>query len=261
MAPAVGPQDRQTFLDSCLLEGDRDFEQRARRGKRRAILISIILQILIVAALVLIPLLSKGENIAGTVIFSPPVPYGGVHHPRRPTPQRPGHRTHPTSRFFQPDHIPVGIVTHDATPPQQNTDDNIGDSEISRYTVGDGDSRGIPFTESTHGPKPPEQQPHTITPTVVRRSELAQTAMLLHRVDPVYPVLARQLRREGRVELRATIATDGSIQALEVISGDPLFFSSALSAVHQWLYRPTILDRQPVEVETRITVIFHLQNN
>jgi len=82
--------------------------------------------------------------------------------------------------------------------------------------------------------------------------------MLIHRVDPVYPPLARQLRREGRVELHAIIAMDGSIQALEVVSGDPLFLQSALAAVREWRYRPTILDGQPVEVDTHVTVIYTL---
>lgn len=84
--------------------------------------------------------------------------------------------------------------------------------------------------------------------------------MLLHRVEPIYPPLARQIHREGRVELRAIIATDGTIQSLEVLSGAPMFFQSALDAVRQWRYRPTILNGAPVEVETRITVIYNLQH-
>ncbi len=77
-------------------------------------------------------------------------------------------------------------------------------------------------------------------------------------VTSASPSLATQIRREGRIELRAIIATDGTIQSLEVISGDPLFIQSALSAVREWHYRPTILDGQPVEVDTQITVIYTL---
>jgi len=80
--------------------------------------------------------------------------------------------------------------------------------------------------------------------------------MVIHRVEPIYPPLGRQLRREGRVELHAVISTDGSIQSLEVVSGDPLFFQSALAAVREWRYRPTILDGQPVEIDTHISVIY-----
>jgi protein TonB len=81
-------------------------------------------------------------------------------------------------------------------------------------------------------------------------------AMLIYRVDPIYPALARQIHKEGRVELHARIATDGSVQSLEVVGGDPLFFQSALQAVRQWRYRPTILNGQPVEIDTHITVIY-----
>jgi protein TonB len=61
------------------------------------------------------------------------------------------------------------------------------------------------------------------------------------------------------VELRAIIATDGTIQSLEVVKGDALFLLSASDAVSQWRYRPTVLNGQPVEIETYITVIYTLQ--
>jgi periplasmic protein TonB len=80
--------------------------------------------------------------------------------------------------------------------------------------------------------------------------------MLTHRVEPVYPPLPKQTGRGGKVELRAIIATDGTIQSLEVVSGDPLFYRSALDAVRQWRYRPTYLNGQPVEVDTFITVVY-----
>jgi len=83
--------------------------------------------------------------------------------------------------------------------------------------------------------------------------------MLIHRVEPAYPVIPRQLHRGGRVELHAIIATDGSIQSLEVVSGDPLFVRSALDAVGQWRYRPTYLNGQPMEIDTFITVIYSVE--
>jgi len=80
--------------------------------------------------------------------------------------------------------------------------------------------------------------------------------MLIRRVEPVYPPWAIQIHREGRVELRAIIATDGTIRSLEIVSGDPIFYQSALEAVRQWCYKPTILNGQPVEIDTHITVIY-----
>ena len=81
---------------------------------------------------------------------------------------------------------------------------------------------------------------------------------IIRRVEPIYPPLGFQLHRETRVELRAIISTDGTIQSLQVISGDPLFYPSALNAVRQWRYTPTLLNDQPVEVDTYITVIYSL---
>lgn len=80
--------------------------------------------------------------------------------------------------------------------------------------------------------------------------------MLISRIEPAYPQLARQIHREGRVEMRARISTDGTIESLEIVSGDPIFYQSSTDAVSQWLYRPTILNGQKVEVETYITVIY-----
>jgi len=84
-------------------------------------------------------------------------------------------------------------------------------------------------------------------------------ALLIHRVEPVYPPLARQTHREGRVELRAIIGTDGRIRSLQIVAGDPLFEQSAVEAVQQWRYKPTILNGQPVEIDTSIMVIYSMQ--
>jgi protein TonB len=84
-------------------------------------------------------------------------------------------------------------------------------------------------------------------------------AMLIRRVEPVYPPLAIHTRREGRVELRAIIGTDGTIRSLQIVASDPLFDLSAKEAVSQWRYRPTILNGLPVEIDTYITVIYTTQ--
>jgi protein TonB len=250
------PESSQDFLGLCLLEGDSALEQRTRRLKRRAILISVVLQILFVAALVLLPLFGKPENIAARVLVYPHVPYSPARAPH--VPDRQPTTSHNLSHFF-PAQIPPTIVERDQTPPAplQIFDDGTGNSEISRYTVGDRSGLGVPFAESTRAPKPPEEA-RTPQSRMVRVSGLVQEAKLLDRVQPIYPPLAVQTRREGRVELRAIIATDGSIQSLEVLSGDALFIQSALTAVRQWRYSPTTLHGQPVEVDTHITVIYTL---
>jgi protein TonB len=85
-----------------------------------------------------------------------------------------------------------------------------------------------------------------------------EEARLANRVQPVYPALARQARITGVVVLHAIIAKDGTISQLEVISGHPLLVQSALDAVKQWRYQPEVLNGDPVEVDTTITVTFQL---
>jgi protein TonB len=92
----------------------------------------------------------------------------------------------------------------------------------------------------------------------VRRSEGVQAGLLIHRVEPDYPALARQTHLQGTVQLHAVIARNGSIESLEALSGHPLLVKAALDAVRQWRYRPTLLSGEPVEVETYITVHFVL---
>jgi protein TonB len=252
---AVSPDPEQSFLCTCLVEGDSAQEARGRRNKQRALLVSIVLQILFVTALVLFPLFSKGENIASHAVFVPAVPYNpGRIADRARTKAQPLHGKLDTCRFCAPPSIPNTIADHDPGP--------VGDpgAPIGPEITGVPGGPVIPgVLPSDSNPPPPATQPHA---TEHRRIHVGsvEPAMLIRRVEPIYPPLGRQLRREGRVELRAIISTDGTIQSLEVVSGDPLFLQSALAAVREWRYRPTILDGQPVEIDTHITVIYTLSH-
>ncbi len=81
---------------------------------------------------------------------------------------------------------------------------------------------------------------------------------LIYRVQPVYPAIAREARIQGTVELRAIIGKTGTIENLVVVRGHPMLAGAAVEAVRQWRYRPYLLNDQPVEVETEITVNFLL---
>jgi protein TonB len=81
---------------------------------------------------------------------------------------------------------------------------------------------------------------------------------LIQRVQPVYPLLARQARVQGTVVLRAVISREGTIEKLQVASGHPLLVQAAMDAVRQWRYRPYLLNNEPVEVDTQVTVNFVL---
>ena len=81
---------------------------------------------------------------------------------------------------------------------------------------------------------------------------------LIRRVQPVYPPLARGARIQGQVVLAAVISKAGTIDDLRVVSGHPMLVRAAIDAVSQWRYRPYILNHEPIEVETQITVNFFL---
>lgn len=98
------------------------------------------------------------------------------------------------------------------------------------------------------------------TPTRVRISGGVTKGMLIHREEPTYPTLARAARVQGDVVLSAIIDTKGQITNLQLVSGHPMLVPAALAAVKQWRYKPYLLNGQPVEVETTITVIFTLSS-
>ena len=81
-------------------------------------------------------------------------------------------------------------------------------------------------------------------------------AVLLHKVDPTYPVQARTQRLSGKVVVTATIGTDGTIRNLTLDSGSPILGEAAKSALRQWRYRPATLNGTPVEVQKDITFVF-----
>ncbi|HEY1271243.1 MAG TPA: TonB family protein [Terriglobales bacterium] len=104
----------------------------------------------------------------------------------------------------------------------------------------------------------PVAVPKVATPQRVRVSQGVSQGLLIRKVQPPYPPLARQARIQGNVVLQAEISKDGTIQNLRLISGHPMLAPSAIEAVKQWRYKPYFLNGEPVEVETQITVIFSL---
>jgi protein TonB len=83
--------------------------------------------------------------------------------------------------------------------------------------------------------------------------------MLIKQVQPTYPRPAVAARIEGTVLLAAVVDMQGRITQLHALSGHPLLVPAAIEAVKQWRYRPYILNGNPVEVETQVSVIFTLQ--
>jgi protein TonB len=104
----------------------------------------------------------------------------------------------------------------------------------------------------------PVAVPKVAAPTRVRVSQGVTEGMVLRRVQPNYPPLARQARIQGDVILQAEISKEGAIENLRVISGHPMLAPAAIDAVKQWRYKPYFLNGEPVAVETQITVKFSL---
>ena len=237
-------------LGSCLIEGDSEQKSRERKTKRRALVISVSLQSLAIGALVLIPLLGRTEKISFAMV-TPMPPY--YHHPARPIVEHtPTHQPPKTTAFYQPTSISHVIVTHHPATNTNPTSPGVIDMGESNTP---GDPGLIPI--EGRGPSQPEDPNRNQKKRLVKGGDVQQ-AMLIRRVEPSYPIIMRNIRRSGKVELRAIISTDGTIESLQAISGDPGFYQSALQAVGQWRYRPTILNGQPVEVETIITVVYTL---
>jgi protein TonB len=94
----------------------------------------------------------------------------------------------------------------------------------------------------------------------VRVSPGVITGLLVHRVEPTYPPVAQQAHIQGSVVLTAIIDKNGNVQQLRLVSGPPLLVPAAIEAVKQWHYKPFLLNGEPLEVETTVTINFHLRS-
>ncbi len=231
--PESVPRQSLASLQSCLVEGDPEQRARERRVRRKALVTSVLLQASFLAALILVPLFAKPAHLV-MAMMTPIPPYRHVAARTQNAPRPSGERR-VCFECFNPNSRPATL-----TPTSEAVTNQLVSALIR-----------------IHGPRPPvPNEPRREKPRVIQTQISA--AMLFHRVEPVYPTLPRQLGRSGRVELRAVIATDGTIQSLQVISGDPLFYQSAMDAVRQWRYRPTVLNGEPVEIDTFISVIYNI---
>jgi TonB family protein len=110
-------------------------------------------------------------------------------------------------------------------------------------------------------PAPPAAQTGgPATPTRIRVGGQAQQGNLITKVDPVYPPLAIQARISGQVRFAVIIGKDGNVLNVQLVSGHPLLVAPATEAVKQYVYRPTLLNGNPVEVITQVDVNFSLSN-
>lgn len=241
------------FEDSLFATNERRSPQRGL-----AAVLSFGLQAVFLSALVLIPLFYTDAIPLGALksYVEIPAPPGL---PAQPPPQqarRPPQQQ--TSEFqnamlLQPNRIPdhIADIHESAVPPSPGP-------YIPNSTGGAGS--GSPFmnpllASNMRVGAPPPMNIQT-RPTPVSKGVIE--GLLISRVTPVYPKIAILAHQQGTVLLHAIIGRDGTIQNLQAISGPPLLVKAALEAVERWRYRPYLLNNEPVEVETQITVNFTL---
>jgi len=253
-----GQARSQLWLGRCLVEGDPEATSNARRARRKTFGVSLAIEILLLGVLVAAPLLTSvaqpqlRQNLPPQLAF-----FGGWHahstvqHAITPTLARKPEISNP----FQQTPAP-GVTAH--VRELEGAGDLSAPDLPGGYVPG-----GIEVTELERIPPPIEppriEQPAHPEKRPLKLSEGVLQAQLISRVEPHYPLLAVQTRQSGTVVLHAIISRDGRINALEVVIGSPFFVQAALDAVRQWRYRPTMLNGEPVEVETTITVQFLLQ--
>lgn len=230
------------------------WNNRSRRGWTT--LLSFAAQMMGVGILLLIPSLSMEvlPSLQSLRMLLAPVPPAGR------APAVPNHRREVVvsnlvgNRLMMPQSIARVIAT--VNDPESPPPNGLVGTGVPGSTGGSGDANTVLDALGTGSTAIPILGPPAIAKPV-RVSHISE-GDLVHRVQPEYPPLARQARIQGSVMLRAVISREGRIENLQVISGHPLLVPAAMAAVKQWRYRPYVLNNEPVEVETQITVNFTL---
>jgi protein TonB len=237
------------FEDSLIESGNK---LKTKRGQ--ASLLAFVLEGMLIGVLVLIPLLFTEALPKAQLLMSLTAP------PPPPPPPPPPTIVHVirqvqtniiNDQLRTPTKIPkkIEMIKEDEAPPPMTA------GVIGGISNGPGQAGGVigGIISST-----PVAVPKVAAPTRIRVSQGVTQGLLIRKVNPTYPPLARQAHIQGSVLLQAVISKDGSIENLRAISGHPMLVPSAIDAVKQWKYKPYILNGEPVEVDTQVTVNFTL---
>ena len=222
-----------------------------RTKQRWTVLVSLVFQVTFLGILLLIPLIyteALPKAMLATLLVAPPPPPPPPPPAQVQTVRKTQVHLMDAGKLMAPKAIPknITIIKEEADP-----DMGVGGGVLGGVAGG---SMGGAIGGVIGGmPAPPKP-----TASRIKVGGNVTAARLQNKVSPVYPALARQTRISGTVRLHAIIAKDGTVQQLEVVSGHPLLVQSALDAVRQWRYQPTLLNGEPVEVDTTVDVIFSL---
>jgi protein TonB len=217
--------------------------------KRWTVVTSFGVQLIIVGVMILIPLIyteALPKGMLNTFLVAPAPP------PPPPPPAAPVKVVRP--KIVQPQTMTAPTIIPKKVEMIKDEAPDVGAGLSNGFGVagGTGDALGGGIM-NTAPPPPPKAAPSRI-----KVGGQVQAANLLHQVLPTYPAIAKTAHVAGTVRLHAVIAKDGSIQELQYVSGPALLMRAAMDAVHEWKYRPTMLNGEPVEVDTTIDVVFSL---
>jgi len=246
-------------------------EARGLAARPWSLAASLTMQTALVSVAIVFPLVHP-EMLQKVAVWIPVVsPPHGYHRPavqRAETTRAATTRRVWTTGFFAPAQVPNRVANIVDTLPPEPTGPTFGSED---GVPGGIDSSGdvSPFIPSIAKlPDVPARPPAAAVkpvpkpaapPAPIRQSSGVQAALLMYGPKPAYPPLCKQARIQGTVHLAAVIGTDGKVIDLRATDGHPLLAAAAVDAVKHWVYRPTLLNREPVEVVTEITVTFTLQ--
>jgi protein TonB len=232
---------------------DSTFESAGRihTRSRRWMIAAFTFNSSILLALILIPLVHPEALPRPFVAILMEAPHAPVaQEPQKPQQARTS--TTPTemegTHLLAPPRIPHFIITpSEPDPPLQ-----IDTATLGGPPNGPGVQGGVFSGPAFRPVVRPEPR------AAVRISSTVEAGLLIRKTLPIYPPIGHAMHAEGTVVLEATISKSGTIENLRVASGPPVLRQAALDAVQTWLYRPYLLNGEPVEVETTINVIFKL---
>jgi protein TonB len=253
--PRIRPllRQRPLFADSLL---DSGRQERTRR--RFAAVLSFTFQCLLIGVLLVVPLmfteeLARQQLLTFLAVPPPPPPAPAVARAVRQI--RSDLLT--GGQLRTPTRIPekVPMIREEEAPPPLPLGGVVGGvpGGIPGGQLG-GVIGGIVSQTSSLVPRLAMPAP----PKRIRISQGVTKGSLIQKIEPKYPPLAEGARIAGQVLLRAIIGKDGDIKELELLSGHPMLAPAAIAAVQQWRYRPFLLNGEPIEVETTVTVTFQI---
>jgi protein TonB len=253
------PHAAPGFFSNVLLEVD----STERRRRKWSAFSSLMLQSLMLAGLLIIPLLftealPKAQLLTFLVAPPPPPPPPP---PAAPAPAQVIRRVESNmtdGRLRTPTRIPekVQMIREEEAPPQLNYGGGVVGGVEGGIPGGQlGGVIGGIISSTSHVSVVPKLAAPVI-PKRVRVSSGVVAGMVINKIEPAYPVIAKAARIQGDVVLTAIISKRGTVENVQVESGHPLLVKAALDAVQQWRYRPFVVSGEPVEVETKIVVTF-----